>query len=168
MLILDWLIIIIAIGIIVVQTARSIKDFEYVFFEMLGLLLAAYLAMKYYYPLSLRTTTNPALTLLIFYLVCLFVMIIVADLIANKLQFSLAPFDPYLGFILAVISAWSILSILLNVVKIAFPNGWILTLIGKEITIFDIWDNSALANEIVNFNSFKAVTNFLNRVKLSE
>ncbi|MBS4016118.1 MAG: CvpA family protein [Candidatus Latescibacteria bacterium] len=170
MCVLDWILIIIAAGIIVMQTFRSGEDLHYVFFEMIGILVAANLSLRYYARLAEKTGVNPAITLLLIFIIFGIILWIIADLVANKVQFTLAPIDTWLGFIIGFISAWAILYVVLKVLFIVYPDGLSLNLFSssKPTVIFSSLDNSPVAKEILNFNSFRAVTNLLNKVKLSE
>jgi hypothetical protein len=170
MCILDCILIIVAAGIIAVQTYRSGEDLNYVFFEMIGLLIAASLSMRYYAKLAEKTGTNPAITLLLLFFISGIIFWIIADLVANKIQFSLAPIDTWLGFIIGFITSWAILYVLLKVLFIAYPNGVSFKLLYSSYptVIFSTIESSPIAKEVLNFNSFKAVANFLYKVKLSE
>lgn len=167
MVILDWILIIKAAIIITIQTYRSAKDVDYVLFEMIALIVAASLSMRWHAQIASSLNLNVPLTLLFIFVISSIVFLIFGGIIARFAQFSLAPLDTWLGFIIGFISAWAILYVSLKVMLYFFPDGLSLNLpiFKKPIVIYDSIDNSPMAKEILNFNSFKAVTNFLNKLR---
>lgn len=164
---IDWIIIIVAAIIITIQTYRGAHDIDYVLFEMIGFIAAATLSMRWYVRFSESVAVSEPLALLFLFVISSIIFLLLAGFIARFAGFSLAPLDPYLGFIMGLVSAWVVLYVLLRVMQLFYPNGLSLNLsmFNKPIIIFDSMDNSPIAKEILNFNAFKAVMHFLNTLK---
>lgn len=170
MLILDWILIFIAIIIISIQTLRSAKDVDLVLFEMLALIVATNLSIRLHLKLASSTGLNESIALLFLFIIMTIILFIIAGFVVKYAQFSLAPVDTWLGFIMGFISAWSVLTIILIILSKAYPDGLTLNLgfYQKPIVIYDSLENSLLAKQILNFYAIKAVESFLNRINISQ
>lgn len=151
---LDWLLIVVIVIITTIQTFRGTKDFDLVLYEMITVILAAVLSVKWYEPLSASLKINPVYGLISLFVILEIILLIIANLLANYTEFSWPPFDAWLSFIFGLVTSWAILFVLL---RIAYLGNF--SFIRTELI-----DRSVIAQEILQFKTFHAITNFLNNI----
>ncbi|MEO0091736.1 MAG: CvpA family protein [candidate division WOR-3 bacterium] len=156
---IDWIILLVGLMIVIIQTARGAKEMDIPLFEMLALLLATWIALKSYSTIANLLSISQAISLSVIFLLMAIVLLYIAKLITTRLELTWEPFDTYLSFIFGIATAWIILHLLLRLILVATePNSQISVLI----------QNSPVAKEILEFNTFRAIGKFLNEVKLGE
>ncbi|MCX7785544.1 MAG: CvpA family protein [candidate division WOR-3 bacterium] len=156
---IDWIILLVALIIIIVQTARGSKEMDIPLFEMIALLLTTWIALKTYSSIANFLPISKGVTLLIMFIVMAVILLYIAKLITTRLELTWEPFDAYLSFIFGVATAWIVLHFILRLILVATdPTSQIAVLI----------QNSPVAKEILEYNIFKAIGRFLNEVRLGE
>lgn len=156
---IDWIILLVALIIIIIQTVRGAQEMDIPLFEMFAFLLATWLALKSYLSITNLLLISKAVSLLLIFLGAAIILLYIAKLITTRLELSWQPFDAYLSLIFGIITAWIILHFVLRLILVATePSSPVSVLI----------QNSPVAREILEFNTFKTIGKFLNEVRLSE
>jgi hypothetical protein len=158
---LDWVLIAIIIIITGVQSFRGTKDFDVVLYEMLTFIISASLSVQWYEQLAEQINVNPLLTLLFLYIVIEVVLLIFANILAKRTEFSWEPFNAYLSFFFGIITAWAILYVLLRIASLE-ASGKIPLFNSSSI------EKSVIAQEIMQFKIFHTIMVFLNNIGTGE
>ncbi len=153
---LDWFLIITALIIVIIQTSRGTKDFDLVFFEMLTVIISAYLATKGYQWLTDISQINPALVFIFLYLLMELILLIIANTIVKYTEFNWPPFDSILSFFFGIATAWALLYVLLR-----FASLGNIPLISHTSI-----EKSVVAQEILGFKTFHAIISFLTKLQI--
>ena len=93
MILLDWLLIVIAIIIITIQTYRGSKDLDLVLFEMIAFIVAAKLSLQWCDSIARIFLVSRAVVLIFFFVIFSIILILIAGVVAKYAQLSLQPMD---------------------------------------------------------------------------
>ena len=151
---LDWILIFTAAVIVAVQTIRGTKDFDLILFEMLTVIASAFIATKGYLWLTDISRVNPMLVFIFLYVIIELILLVLANALAKTIEFNWPPFDSILSLFFGMITSWACFYAVLRAASL-----------GKLIFISQATiDKSPIAKEILNFNTLRAIINFLNKL----
>jgi hypothetical protein len=170
MIILDWIQIVIAAIIIIIQTNRGSKDVDLVFFEMLALIISVKLSIQFFRPLATFLMVSPAIVLIFLFIIGSLILLVIVGAITKVVQFSLPPMDTYISFIFGLITSWAVLFIILRILFYAYPSGmsFQVPVIEKRLILYQTLESSEVAQQITDFKAFKSVGSFFNQLRLSQ
>lgn len=155
----DWLSVAIVLVMAIIQTIRTSKagSMSLTFFEMGGLIVAAFGANVFAGPLAQATGIQRVIVLIVLFLIFAMLGLVFAHWLFAITGWSFAPFDSFFGFIWGVAAGWVIAHMVLRIIiEYQGPKGAIASTIA----------NAPIGKEIYYFKGWNAVMNFLFKLGL--